>query len=117
MEKKMQEGKIYVERETYVKNNKTFFSYFIKGIVRGKPVKVAIVPPDNGGYVLLDIVFDKDMAAELSVEPFEMKTDKGEIIAGNTYSVKSVDEDGEVYECKIKPFRQSDKAILNYLLK
>ena len=28
-----------------------------------------------------------------------------------------VDENGEIYECKIKPFRDSDKALLNMLLR
>ena len=30
---------IFVERDTYVKNEKTYFSYFIKGKVRGKDVR------------------------------------------------------------------------------
>ena len=29
----------------------------------------------------------------------------------------AVDEDGQIYECKIKPFRDSDKALLNMLLR
>ena len=41
---------IMVERETFEKNEKTYFSYFIKGQVRGRDVKVAIIPPDKGGY-------------------------------------------------------------------
>ena len=48
---------IFVERETFVKNGNTYFSYFIKGNVRGKNIKVAVVPPDKGGYTVLDIVF------------------------------------------------------------
>lgn len=55
MEKKA--NKIMVERETFEKNEKTYFSYFIKGNIRGKDVRVAIVPPDRGGYAVLDIVF------------------------------------------------------------
>ena len=27
---------IFVERETFEKNGRTFFSYFIKGVIRGK---------------------------------------------------------------------------------
>lgn len=48
---------IYVERDTFEKDGKTYYSYFIKGKVRGKDVRVAIVPPDKGGYAVLDIVF------------------------------------------------------------
>ena len=41
-------NKIAVERETYEKNGKTFFSYFIRGTVRGKEVRAGITPPDIG---------------------------------------------------------------------
>ena len=40
------DGKIFVERETYEKEDKTYFSYFIKGKVRGKDVKATVVPHD-----------------------------------------------------------------------
>ena len=109
---------IFVERDTYEKNGKTYFSYFIKGVVRGKEIRVNIMPPDKGGYTVLDIVFGDAMHAELTVTPFEMKDEAtGRTITGNTYGVRSVDEKGEVYECKIKPFRQSDKALLGMLLR
>ncbi len=108
---------IKVEREAYSKNGKEFFSYFIRGNVRGKDVKVAVAPPDIGGYTVLDIVFDTAMAADLVITPFEMKNANGEIISGNTYSVRSYDENGEVYECKIKPLRVSDKSLLNMMLR
>ena len=109
---------IFVERETFEKNGKTYFSSFIKGTIRGKDVKVAIIPPDKGGYTVLDIVFGNTMAAELVVKPFEIKDDAtGKVIAGNTFAVQSYDENGDVYECAIKPFRASDKALLNMLIK
>lgn len=108
---------IKVERETYEKNGKTNFTYFIKGTIRGKAVRIAVMPPDFGGYTVLDIVFNDAMEADLVVTPFAMKNESGEVITGNTYAVRSVDEDGEIYECKIKPFRNSDKALLNMLLK
>ena len=109
--------KIFVERDTYEKNGNTYFSYFIKGIVRGKEVRIMIVPPDKGGYTVLDIVFGDQMAAELTLTPYEIKDDSGKVLKGNTYGVRSVDEDGQIYECKIKPFRDSDKALLNMLLR
>lgn len=109
--------KIKVERDTYEKNGKTYFSYFIRGSVRGKDVRAAVIPPDRGGYTVLDIVFGDAMEAELVVTPFEMKDEtSGRIISGNTYAVRSVDENGEVYECKIKPSRASDKALIGMLL-
>lgn len=109
---------ILVERETFEKNGKVYYSYFIKGTIRGKDVKVAIIPPDKGGYTVLDIVFGNAMAAELVVKPFEIKDDAtGKVISGNTFAVQSYDENGEIYECAIKPFRASDKALLNMLIK
>ena len=113
----MEDKKIFVEREVYEKDNKEYFSYFIKGVVRGKEVRVLITPPDKGGYTVLDIVFGNEMAAELTLTPYEIKDEKGKVLKGNTYGVRSVDEDEQVYECKIKPFRDSDKALLNMLLR
>lgn len=111
-------NQILVERDTFEKNDRTYFSYFIKGKVRGKDVRVAIVPPDKGGYTVLDIVFGEAMAAELVVKPYEIKDDAtGKVLAGNSYAVRTQDESGEVYECAVKPFRSSDKSLLNMLLK
>ena len=115
MEKK---NKIVVERETFVQEDKTYYSYFIKGKLRGKDVKVAVVPPDKGGYTVLDIVFGNEMKADLITKPYEIKDDAtGNVIKGNTYTVQSIDENGEVYECPIKPFRASDKSLLNMLMR
>lgn len=117
MEKKIN-NKTMVERDTFEKDGKTYFSYFIKGKIRGKDVRVAVVPPDKGGYTVLDIVFGSDMKAELTTKPYEIKDEAtGNVIKGNTYGVKSVDENGEVFECNIKPYRNSDKMLLNMLLR
>lgn len=112
------ENKIMVERETFEKNGKSYYSYFIKGNIRGKDVRVLITPPDKGGYTVLDIVFGNEMSAELEVNPFEIKDDAtGKVITGNTYLARTVDENGEIYECSIKPYRNSDKALLNMIIK
>ena len=113
----MENNKIMVERETFESNGKEYFSYFIKGVVRGRNVKAAVIPPDKGGYAVLDIVFDGEMEAELVVMPFEIKDEHGKVIKGNTYMVRSYDEDGTVYECPIKPAKASDKSFLNMLLR
>jgi len=109
---------ILVERDTFEKDGKTYFSYFIKGKVRGKDVKVALTPPDRGGYAVLDIVFGDTMVAELAIKPYEIKDEAtGKVLKGNTYAARSVDGNGEIYECTIKPYRNSDKMLLNMLLK
>ncbi len=114
----MENKEILVERETYEKNGKSYFSYFIKGNVRGKEVKAGVVPPDVGGYTVLDIVFADAMAAELVLKPYEMKDEAtGTVIKGNTYAVRSVDDDGLVYECQVKPARKSDKYLMEMLLR
>lgn len=113
----MENNTIKVERETFESNGKQYFSYFIKGVVRGRNVRAGVVPPDKGGYTLLDIVFDGEMEAELVIKPFEIKDDSGKIIKGNTFMVRSYDEDGTVYECPVKPARTSDKSFLNMLLR
>lgn len=111
------ENQIKVERDNYEKDGKTYYSYFIKGNIRGRDIRVLIVPPDKGGYTVLDIVFGEEMEAELVLKPYEIKDEStGKVIKGNTYAVHSEGEDGEVYECAIKPFRASDKALLNMLL-
>lgn len=117
----MADNKIMVERELFQMKNKSYFSYFIKGVVRGKEIRVQIVPPnkdtDRGGYAVLDVVFGNEMQAELVVVPYEMKDESGKVIKGNTYMVRSYDEDGTVYECPIKPAKKSDKSFLNMLLR
>lgn len=109
---------LYVERDTFEKNGKTYFSYFIKGNVRGKDVKASLMPPDRGGYSVLDIVFGDGNTADLVVVPFEMRDEAtGRIITGNTYKAQTVDENGESYECKVQPARASDKSMLAMLLR
>ena len=92
------ENQIKVERDTYEKDGKTYYSYFIKGNIRGRDIRVLIVPPDKGGYTVLDIVFGEEMEAELVLNPYEIKDEStGKVIKGNSYAVRTVDEDGEVY--------------------
>ena len=114
----MENKQIFVERETFESKGNTYFGYFIRGVVRGKEVRIAIVPPDKGGYTVLDIVFGEAMAAELTLTPYEIKDEAtGKVIKGNSYGVRSVDENGEVYECSVKPARSSDRSLLNMLLR
>ena len=65
----MEGMKILVERDTYTKNGQEYFSYFISAKIRGKEKRIGVVPPDNGGYEVLDIVFGNEMSAELVLKP------------------------------------------------
>ncbi len=109
---------IVVEREMFESKGKSYYSYFIKGTIRGKEVRVNVVPPDSGGYRVLDIVFGSEMQAKLVSSDFEI-TDQatGKTVSGTSYMVMSEDEDGTSYECKIKPARNSDKTLLNMLVR
>ncbi len=109
---------IFVERETYKKEDREFFSYFIRGNVRGKDVKIGIIPPDNGGYAVLEIVFGDADKAELVLKPYEIRDEKTKkVTKGNSYAVMSKDETmGKTYECQVKPSRKSDKDMLDMLL-
>ena len=113
------ENKIIVEKGTFEYNDKEYSSYFIAGKIKGKDVKVALMPPDKGGWAVLDILFSDTNQGELVVKPYELKDEKtGKVTAtGNTYAVRTVDENGEIYECPIKPARTSDKSFLNMLLR
>ena len=80
-----EEKTIFVERDTYEKDGNTYYGYFIRGKVRGKDVRVLIVPPDKGGYTVLDVVFGDEMAAELVLRPYEIKDEAtGKVISGNS---------------------------------
>ncbi len=110
--------KIFVERETYELKGKTYFSYFVKGIVRGKEIKASVKPADFNGYTVLDIVFDNSNKAELIVKPYEIVDEATKnVIKGNTYVVQSIDENGDIYECPVKHNRASDKALLQMLIR
>ncbi len=115
----MENRKIKVERGTFEYNGKTYNSYFIKGNVKGKDVQAALMPPDKGGWAVLDILFADTNEGELVVKPYELRDEKtGKVTAtGNTFAVRTIDADGEVYECPVKPLRSSDKALLNMLIR
>ena len=120
----MSNGKIFIEREPIMIKEKAYMAYYIKGKIRGKDVKISIVPPmdgdrrDMGGYTVFDIVFGDSNTAELVVQPFSFTDNSGKTIEGERYLAQNVDMDtGKVFECTIKPQRNSDKALLNMLLK
>ena len=58
-------AKVLVERETYEKNGKSYYAYYVKGVIRGRNVRILMVPPDKGGYTVLDIVFGDAMTGVL----------------------------------------------------
>lgn len=116
----MAKNGIKVERESFEYKGQSYFEYFISGNVRGREVKIRLAPPDvkdKGGYTVLDIVFGSEDKADFIVEPFEFTNAEGKVISCERYLVRTTDENGEVYECTVKPTRNSDKTLLNLLLR
>ena len=108
---------LFVEREGFKgSDGKDYWAYLVKGKVRGRDVKIDFAPKDKGGYEPLDIVFDVAPLAELIMSEEEMTNDNGKVTKYTTYKVRTVDENGLIYECGVKPTRDSDKALLNMLI-
>ncbi len=113
------EKRLIVEREKFTaKDGREMWGYAVRGKVNGRETKVDFNAYDQGGYEVLDMVFDIKPTAELQMHD-ESITDSetGEIRTFTVYEVSNVDEDGDELKCRIKPARDSDKSILAYLLK
>lgn len=108
---------LIVEREKFkAKDGKDYWSYVVYGKVRGRNVKVDFAAKDQGGYEVLDIIFDVKPTAELIMHDEEMTDDNGKTTKYTVYEVQNVDENGIVYNYKVKPSRDSDKSLLNMLI-
>jgi len=98
------------------KDGKKYWAYMVKGNVRGREIKIDFVPKDIGGYEPLDIVFDVQDKAELIIGNEQITDSFGNKNTYTTYKAQNVDEYGIIYECGIKPQRDSDKSLLVMLL-
>ena len=114
-------NQVKVEKGSFEYKGKTYAEYYISGNIRGKDVKIKLAPPDKtdkGGYTVLDIVFGNENEADFVVVPFEFTNGEGKTVTGNRFLVRTVDkETGEVYECAVKPARNSDKDMLAMLMR
>ena len=108
---------LYLERKRYLHEGKERFYCFVGGTLRGRNVEAGMVPKDFAGYDVLDIVFGEDDKVGLYKIPYEMRDEvTKKVMRGFTYKAMSRDEDG-VYSIGVKCARDSDKAILEMLLK
>lgn len=103
-------------KQLQTKDGRPFYAYVVRGKIRNRDTKVDFVPKDNGGYEPLDFVFDVSDKAELIMREEIMTDAKGRDTSYTSYVVRSVDEDGCLYECGVKPQRDSDKSLLGMLL-
>lgn len=103
-------------KQLLTKDGRPYFAYIVRGMIRGQAKKIDFAPKDQGGYEPLDILFDIANKAELIMEERVVEDNNGGKTPYTAYSVRVVDEDGEVWECEVKPQRNSDKALLKFLL-
>ncbi|GHV02045.1 hypothetical protein FACS1894211_12800 [Clostridia bacterium] len=121
-----EERKIYVVRKPFKskkEKGKTYYAYMIEDKLRGRDIKIELLPPkvgkemDAGGYGVLDIVFDGNDAAELTVKSESFNDMNGKAQTRTVYGVRNVDEEtGEIWESVVVPARPSDRALLEMLL-
>lgn len=108
--------KLFLQRELFTGNDgKEYYSYLLKGKVRGRDIKVDFAPKDKGGYEVLDIVFEVG-AVELVIAEETMTSQDGKKTKYTTYKAIAYDEENSPFECGVKPSRDSDKALLKMLL-
>lgn len=104
-------------KQMQTQDGRDYFAYLVRGKVRGRDVKIDFSPKDVGGYEPLDILFDISPKAELLMEERTQESDKtNKITKYMAYWLRVIDEDGIVWECNVKPQRDSDKTLLGYLL-
>ena len=103
-------------KQLITKDGRPYFAYIVRSVIRGQEKKVDFAPKDKGGYEPLDILFDISDKAELIMTDEVMTDENGNKTPYVSYKVQVVDEDGEIWECGVKPQRDSDKALLKFLL-
>lgn len=103
-------------KQLVTQDGRLYFAYVVRGIIRGQEKKVDFAPKDQGGYEPLDILFEISPKAELIMSDEEMTDSSGKVSKYTAYKAQVVDEDGEIWDCGVKPQRDSDKALLKFLL-
>lgn len=102
-------------KQLMTQDNRPYYAYQVRGMIRGQEKKIDFVPKDKGGYEPLDIIFDIKPCAELIVSDEVMTDNDGNKTAYKAYKVSVTDDDGDLWECGVKPQRDSDKALLAFL--
>lgn len=120
----MENGNLVIEREAIcdkrgkqlvTNDGRLYFAYILKGKLRGRDIKVDFSPKDKGGYLPLDLVFDVSSKAELLIS--EVVSEMNGVKSRRTvYEVCTVDEDGQVWKCEVKPTRKSDGDLLAMIM-
>lgn len=102
-------------KQLTTQDGRLYFAYMLKGKLRGRDIKVDFSPKDMGGYLPLDLVFDISPKAELLIT--EVVTEMNGTKSRRTvYEVCTVDEEGQIWKCEVKPTRKSDGDLLAMVL-
>ena len=96
-------------------DGRLYYAYLLRGKLRGRAIKVDFSPKDKGGYTPLDLVFDVSPEAELEITD-EVTEFNGKKQHRTVYTVNTVDEDGLVWKCEVKPTNKSDVDLLAMLI-
>ena len=106
---------VKVTRECFgEKDSVKLYSYHINALIRGKEKQISLVPKDNGGYELLQIIFDNLDTVDGTIVFSEFKMESGDVIESILVEVFVID-DGIRYAYQLKTQRDSDKATLKIL--
>ena len=103
-------------KQMVTQDGRLYFAYVVRGNIRGQEKRIDFAPKDQGGYEPLDILFEISPKAELVMSEEEMTDVSGKVTRYTAYKAQVVDEDGEIWDCGVKPQRDSDKALLKFLL-
>lgn len=102
-------------KQLSTQDGRLYYAYVLQGKLRGRAVKVDFSPRDKGGYLPLDLVFDVSSKAELIIS--EVVQEMNGVKSRRTvYNVMTVDEDGQLWKCEVKPTRTSDRDMLTMLI-
>ena len=106
---------VKVTRESFgEKDDIKLYSYHINAIIRGKEKKISLMPKDNGGYELLNIIFFDEDTVDGKIVFNDIKLESGETLNQILVEVFVID-DGITYAYQLKTQRDSDKATLKIL--
>ena len=102
------------------KSGDDMYGYVLKEkiVVNGqeREIRVDFAAKDIGGYDMLDIIFMISDFAYLVMHDETMKDEDGKATQYRVYEIANEDELGVKYVYKVKPARESDKALLNVLI-
>lgn len=102
-------------KQLKTQDGRLYYAYILQGKLRGRDVKVDFSPKDKGGYQPLDLVFDVSSKAELFITEVTQEIN-GTKSKRKVYTVNTVDENGVVWKCEVKPTRTSDRDMLAMLI-